>query len=149
MQLMVIVSLCNDEMSPESLRSEFETYGFPGDDADGVTGILFCDRRRCLEVIEGSAAAVRRRYDAIANDVRFTEAQILLDEPVERRSLSGRRVDSFLVEFSDLVEPKTIACLRTLYDLHFPMSGAGFVTFVEDTIDVLDRHWILQSSAKE
>lgn len=140
MHLLIFTSMFDVTSNIDGPGSEFKSF----EPIDVVAGVLFSDRNRCVEVIEGGEGAVRGRYDSVANDPRFSDVKLLVDQPVEQQTLSGRRSDSFLVEVPALVEPDSISCLRTLHDLHFPMTGAGFVLFLEEMIDAVDRFGILR-----
>lgn len=142
MHLLIFTSVVDLAENIDKLGNEFRKF----EPVDTVAGVHFCDRQHSLEVIEGSEQAVRQRFDSVSEDPRTSGVRMLIDQPVEHPSLTDRRFDSFLVDMPELVTPESIAHLCSLYTLHFPMNGAGFVQYLEDMIEALDRFGILQQA---
>ena len=56
---------------------------------DGVTGLLFSDGKRFVQVLEGSHQAVEAAMDRIKEDPRHDHVTVLRDETVAMREFGG------------------------------------------------------------
>ncbi len=108
-----------------------------------ISGVIFYEAERFLQVIEGEQPAVNEFCDRMFHDPRHHAPVKLVDEPVDRRSLPGWRMDSFYVENPSILEPKTIQALSDIYRMHFPMEARRFVMFVRRLVDEVDAFKIL------
>lgn len=95
---------------------------------DGVTGLLYFDGKRFLQVLEGDAAAVARTYGRIKRDPRHRAVVILSDRAVETRdfgdwSMAWKEPGADAADFIDRV--------ARLVDLASPSVRATFNSFAE------------------
>lgn len=60
-----------------------------------VTGVLFYQKGRFVQLIEGEEAQLRELVAVIERDPRHTDIRILLDREVQRRGFSDWNMDSF------------------------------------------------------
>ena len=112
----------------------------------GITGVLFYDRGRFLQALEGQEHDVRRLYEKIATDPRHRNPRILVDEPVEERSFADWSMDTFYIHSPDTINEETLCHLRSIYDAHFKMNSKNFISFLQEMIDKLDIFKILHKS---
>ena len=56
---------------------------------EGITGLLWSDGRRFLQVFEGPEESVAATFDRIADDARHTDLRILSDRTIEAREFGG------------------------------------------------------------
>ncbi|MEJ7664832.1 MAG: BLUF domain-containing protein [Hymenobacter sp.] len=61
----------------------------PGNEQNGITGVLMYGGGQFIQVLEGCPAAVRRLYARIAADPRHGRLEILADGPVPRREFKN------------------------------------------------------------
>lgn len=85
---------------------------------DGVTGLLWADGKRFLQIIEGSVDSVATTYARIVADTRHRDLRLLLDRETDAAefgawSMALRRAGETTDEFDDqlgrLIEPRSIA----------------------------------------
>ena len=75
---------------------------------DGVTGLLFSDGRRFVQVLEGSHVSIADTFRRIMLDPRHRDLEVLHDTPVAERqfgtwSMADRRRGERADEFDDRV----------------------------------------------
>ena len=95
---------------------------------DGVTGLLYFDGKRFLQVIEGEDAAIARTYARIQKDPRHRAVVILSDRTVDDRdfgewSMAWKEPGDDATDFIDRV--------ARLVDLASPSVRATFNSFAE------------------
>ncbi len=104
----------------------------------GVTGVLIYENQHFFQTIEGPDAALDELFKDIASDPRHHEISTLIDEPVQHRFFSDWSLDTYYVDNPDLVSPKTLEVLRTLYVQNFGVDAEGLVAFVNSMLNEMD-----------
>jgi hypothetical protein len=91
---------------------------------DGITGLLYSDGARFMQVIEGPAAETKATMDRIRRDLRHRAIVILVQREVDAREFGdwsmahhtpGSDADAFVARISDRVAG-TSANLRATFD---------------------------------
>lgn len=89
---------------------------------DGITGLLWSDGERFLQVIEGPEESVQTCYNRIVGDARHCELRVIQDREIEDRefhdwTMAHRRAS----EPADLYDAQM---RRVLRDAHPPVAAA-------------------------
>ena len=74
----------------------------------GITGVLFYQRGRFLQVIEGKEPELRSLMKNIHSDKRHRDLVILFDENVNSRGFEQWNMDSFDLEATDELDPEEV-----------------------------------------
>ena len=108
----------------------------------GVTGVLFLENGHFFQTIEGPRKTLQQLFAQIENDSRHTNLIKLADEPVSARAFDGWDLDCFKMDNPDLINPKVLTRLRSLYFDSFGSNVAGLIDFVKHMVEELDMYKI-------
>ena len=100
-----------------------------------VTGMLFCDEGRFIQVLEGEKSTVQSLMDSIQKDVRHENVTILLDHPVENRELSDWSMRAFDVSSFSGKDWSLLDDFRSIYLQNFKVSSSQVIRLLQHFID--------------
>ena len=83
---------------------------------NGISGILYADGRRYLQVIEGTPEAVAHVFARIRSDPRHADVRVLSDERSGERIFGDWTMASVPEEGGDLVRARLAGLLRNAPD---------------------------------
>ena len=63
--------------------------------ANDLTGVMFKQRQRFLQFLEGERSAVRHTFERIQKDPRHTQIEILFDSEIRQRGCPDWAMDAF------------------------------------------------------
>lgn len=97
----------------------------------GITGVLFYDRDRFFQTIEGDKQQVLDLYKSIEGDTRHQGIKKLVDQPIARRAFDCWSLETFFVHTPEVISPTTASFLDTLYFSDFSNFKADANKLVE------------------
>jgi len=97
----------------------------------GITGVLFYDRDRFFQTIEGDKQQVLDLYRSIEADTRHQGIKKLIDQPIAQRSFNSWSLETFFVHTPEIVSSTTASFLDTLYFSDFSNFKADANKLVE------------------
>ena len=101
----------------------------------GITGVLLYENHHFLQALEGDEDVLRKTLKLIKQDPRHTNVTTLVDQPIESRSFSDWAMDTFFVQYPELVDSKLIALIHRLYEHSFEVNTRDLVEFHKRMID--------------
>ena len=100
-----------------------------------VTGMLFCDEGRFMQVLEGEKSTVQSLMDSIQKDVRHENVTVLLDHAVENRELSDWSMRAFDVNSFSGKDWSLLDDFRSIYLQNFKVSSSQVIRLLQHFID--------------
>lgn len=98
----------------------------------GITGVLFYQDGRFMQVIEGEREALESLMEVLGKDSRHTRITRVVDEPVERRGFEDWNMDAFNVREQPVIQRGTVKKLRRLFTAQAEMDSAVFVDLLKE-----------------
>ncbi|MFD0988279.1 BLUF domain-containing protein [Methyloligella solikamskensis] len=144
MHLIVYVSDCAvPDGELKNTLEEVDADSRRNNAAADLTGVLFCENRHFLQVLEGEEDALRAAMARIEKDHRHRNIEILVDQSIESRSFPDWSLDTFFIDDPELLTPETLRSLRDIYFKHFELDARDLVAFLKRIIDEIDSFKIL------
>ena len=104
-------------------------------DKHDITGMLFCDEGRFMQVLEGEKDTIQNLMDHIMKDTRHEDINILLNHPIETRELSGWNMQAFNVSSFAGKDWSLLDDFRSIYLKNFKVSSAQVIRLLRHFID--------------
>lgn len=99
-----------------------------------ITGVMFHQNGRYLQLLEGPEAAVRNLLTKIAGDTRHRNMQVLFDQPIQERGFPDWSMDMFEVEESTSIGLDVLTTIRNGYESNFQVSPAAIIAVFKGLI---------------
>lgn len=99
-----------------------------------ITGVMFHQNGRYLQLLEGPENAVRTLMSRITRDSRHCNLQVLFDQPITERGFPNWSMDVFEVEESTSVGLDVLTTIRDGYENNFRVSPAAIVAVFKGLI---------------
>ncbi len=111
---------------------------------NGITGVLFYENGHFIQAIEGETSAVRAMFDRIKADPRHRNMRVLIDQDIAERSFPNWAIDTFFVQYPELVNTETVASLNRVFEHNFSLNTRDLIDFHKRMIDEVDSFKILR-----
>lgn len=100
----------------------------------GITGVMFHQSGRYLQLLEGPEAAVRSVLTRIAADSRHRNMQLLFDQPILERGFPDWSMDVFEVDESASIGLDVLTTIRNGYENNFQVHPAAIIAVFKGLI---------------
>ena len=116
----------------ESIVSEAQLRNI----SDGITGILFFQQGRFIQLIEGYQSAVRDLSNRIANDPRHDNMHIFLDEQVLNRSCPEWSMVSINLDKKTSLDHILLEHIGDIQKRDMKVEASGFADTLRDFLAI-------------
>jgi hypothetical protein len=99
-----------------------------------ITGVLFFENNRFLQIIEGEESHLRQLMKNIENDNRHKNIQILMDTDIEKRGFQSWNMDSFRLKAGKSFDADTLGRLTQSYQKSLQPSTDVLVMFYKSLL---------------
>lgn len=100
----------------------------------GITGVLFFDSGRFLQVLEGEQDKLDELMAAISRDPRHRNITYLFQEPIARRSFSEWNMDTLDLSGEDELSEAALLKVRDAYAGTFKANAGAFITIAKSLL---------------
>lgn len=100
-----------------------------------ITGMLFCDEGRFMQVLEGEKDTIQSLMDNILKDARHENVNVLLNHPVESRELADWNMRAFNVSSFKGKDWSLLDDFRSIYLKNFKVSSAQVIRLLQHFIE--------------
>jgi len=105
----------------------------------GITGVLFFDRDRFVQVIEGEKAALDALLARIKEDPRHDHIDIIFNVEKEDREFADWNMDAFEIGGHSRLDAELLEHFRSVYLQNFRVSSVQVVDWIKRLIKDPDR----------
>jgi hypothetical protein len=106
----------------------------------GITGVLFFDRDRFVQVIEGEQSALNDLLELIKKDERHDDVQVIFNGEEDHQEFSEWNMDAFqLSGASQFVDEDVLKNFRKLYLANFKLSSGQISRWIKMLINEPER----------
>ncbi len=103
-----------------------------------ITGVMFFQRGRFLQFVEGEESAVRTLIAKIESDARHTSIEFLFDEPIPGRGLAQWNMDCFQLDSQQDLEVNHLKLIRDGYQKVLKADTAAIVALYKDFVGAIE-----------
>jgi len=96
-----------------------------------ITGVLFYDNHRYLQLIEGEKEQLLILMDELYRDNRHTDINELINEPVSEREFMDWNMDYFNINKNNELSEPLLERFRDVYKNNVILNSKGFVDFMK------------------
>jgi len=100
----------------------------------GITGFLFYQNHRFLQVLEGSDQNLKTLYDKLLKDTRHKELRLIEYSPIIRKSLSDWHLDTFDLSNNDTITLEELETFNLQFKHNCQIDSQLFVATLKDTL---------------
>lgn len=101
-----------------------------------ITGVLFQHQGLILQVLEGEKAKVQQLMQNIRADKRHYEVEVLINEPIKKRSFSNWSMDSFDLPNDLKLEKETLVQIGRDFREIVKPRGDMFIKFYKAMLGI-------------
>lgn len=106
----------------------------------GITGVLFFDRDRFVQVIEGEQSALNELLELIKGDPRHEEIEVIFDGAEDHQEFSDWNMDAFKLDgASQFDDDDVLKNFRKIYLANFKLSSEQISRWIKMLINEPDR----------
>ena len=103
-----------------------------------VTGVLFYHNGRFFQVLEGEKDVLDNLMLRLADDQRHSQIELLVDEPVSKRSFAAWNMDSFNLSKDDDLQSKELKRIANVYREVLMLRSDSLVAFYKQALATHD-----------
>ena len=103
-------------------------------EARGITGVLFYENGRFLQLIEGERSMVRLLIEEINRDPRHTDITVLIDERLPTQQFSDWSMDTFDISDPNVFSREQLIRFRDMYNRNIKMDSAVFLDLLKGVL---------------
>jgi len=100
-----------------------------------ITGMLFCDEGRFMQVLEGEKETIQNLMEQIKKDKRHENVNVLLDHLVEARELTDWSMRAFNVSSFTGKDWSLLDDFRSIYLQNFKVSSSQVIRLLQHFIE--------------
>jgi hypothetical protein len=101
---------------------------------NNITGILFFDNGKFIQILEGEAEHLTPLLDRIQLDTRHKNVNILMNEPIEKREIDNWSMKAFDLSENEPQDWASLEELRDAYLNTFKVSSKQISSWIEHFI---------------
>ncbi|MGR6871471.1 BLUF domain-containing protein [Pseudomonas sp. HK3] len=101
---------------------------------NNITGILFFDKGKFIQILEGEAEHLTPLLDRIQLDTRHKNVNILMNEPIEKREIDNWSMKAFDLSENEPQDWASLEELRDAYLNTFKVSSKQISSWIEHFI---------------
>ena len=105
----------------------------------GITGVLFFDRDRFVQVIEGEKPELDELLSHIKADPRHDEIDVIFDVPTQKQEFADWNMDGFEIGGTSKLDEKLLENFRQIYLDNFKLSSVQIVGWIKKLIKDPER----------
>ena len=105
----------------------------------GITGVLFFDRDRFVQVIEGEKSELDELLSHIKADPRHDEIDVIFDVPTDKQEFAEWNMDGFEIGGTSKLDEKLLENFRQIYLDNFKLSSVQIVGWIKKLIKDPER----------
>lgn len=136
--MIVYTSLIKAGLDKETVLRDIVDTAKRANKANDITGVLFFEKSRFLQVIEGNKSDLDSLMHKIYADDRHTQIEILIDEPVDIRGFSEWSMDSFELDSEKPFDNSTLSSLTDKFKSNIKPNSGILVTFYKSLLGKKD-----------
>lgn len=104
-----------------------------------ITGVLFLDHDRFVQVLEGPKHELHPLLERIKRDPRHCDVNVLFDTPIPQREFADWNMDAFKIGGNGHLDEALLERFRQVYLSNFQLSSALLVEWMKKLIAEPDR----------
>ena len=135
MHTIVYSSEVTSDQAIEGMLENITSVAKKNNPKEEITGILFFHNQRFLQVIEGPKENLLTLLEKLKKDSRHHNLEILIDEPIPKRSFGKWNMDSFNLDAQENFNLEHLKEIRDLYKSNFTMNSDVLVMFFKKLIN--------------
>ena len=106
----------------------------------GITGVLFFDRDRFVQVIEGEKTALNDLLELIKADPRHDDIEVIFDGEEDHQEFTEWNMDAFKLHgASQFDDEEVLKNFRKIYQANFKLSSSQISRWIKMLINEPDR----------
>jgi len=106
---------------------------------NGITGILFYDQGKFIQIIEGEKQNLHDLIERLKTDPRHTNLEILIDSPIAQRELTDWNMEAFDISSHIGKDWGLLTEFRDAYVASFKVSANQLVSWIRHFIHDHDK----------
>lgn len=96
-----------------------------------ITGMLFCDENRFIQVLEGEYDTIHDLMAHISTDPRHSNIKVLLDHRIAQRELNDWNMTAFNISHNSGKDWSLLDDFRDIYVHNFKVSSEQLITLLQ------------------
>lgn len=129
-----------DAANIESVLADIVKTAKEANPKRGITGVLFFDRDRFVQVIEGEKTALNELLEHIKGDPRHDDVEVIFDGEEDHQEFTEWNMDAFKLDgASQFDDDEVLKNFRKIYQANFKLSSSQISRWIKMLINEPDR----------
>lgn len=107
--------------------------------AHQITGVLFYDQGKFIQILEGEKQSIHKLLSKIEQDARHTNVTVLMDEPITKRELLTWNMEAFDLSGNEGKDWSLLQEFRDAYLKNYKVSTTMIIKWLRHFIQDHDK----------
>lgn len=125
---------CGAESEISAVLESIRRVAKPRNAERGITGVLFYDHGRFVQVLEGESDALETLMREIERDPRHRNIKYLLKTEIKARELPNWNMDTFNLTDKRVLKEATLVKIRDIYLETLKPKSSTFIAILKDLL---------------